>query len=115
MTCPNCGFETISRNLEQNALFHLWMQVLADELGYLSLEDVKRDIKRQILGTKEVVNQITGELTFEDVKTSRMTMKQMATFMDKVKIWALTEMNIYLPYKKDDPSGYSQMYKQFNT
>lgn len=107
MICPNCGYETISRNLEQNALFHLWMQVLSDELGYPSLEDVKRDVKRHILGINEVVNRLTGELTFEDYKTSKMTKRQMADFMQRIKIWALTDMNIVLPYKHEP--GYEQM------
>ena len=112
MTCPQCGYEKLSRNLEQNALFHLWMRVLSDDLGYLSIEDVKRDVKRHILGTKDVIDRLTGEISFEDYKTSQMTKKQMADFMQKIKIWALTEMNIYLPYKFEE--GYEAMYKHYN-
>lgn len=111
MICPNCGYETLSRNLDQNALFHLWMRVLADELGYPSLEDVKRDVKRHILGVNEVVNRLTGELTFEDFKTSNMTIKGMADFTRKVKIWAHTDLNIYLPYKHEP--GYDEMVEHY--
>lgn len=109
MICPNCGIEieTNKRNLKQNNLFHLWMQVLGDELGYTSVEDVKRDVKRQILGTREVVNRLTGEITFEDFQTSTMTKKQMADFMNKVKIWSLQEFQVLLPYWEEE--GYSEM------
>lgn len=109
MKCPQCGFnlQKDARNLKQNALFHLWMRVMADELGYPSLEDIKRDVKREILGTREVVNRITAEVQYEDYQTSALTMRQMADFMDKVKIWALTELNVYLPYEGDD--GYNEL------
>ena len=44
------------RTLDQNALFHLWVSVIADELGYTDKEACKRDVKRTILGQKEDVN-----------------------------------------------------------
>lgn len=109
MKCPNCGhiIEKDARNLSQNALFHLWIKVLAHELGYISLNDVKRDVKREIIGTIEVVNKLTGEVGYEDYQTSKMTKREMADFMDKIKIWAQTEQNIYLPYIHEE--GYEDM------
>ncbi|REC35378.1 NinB/YbcN family protein [Parabacteroides distasonis] len=49
------------RTLNQNALFHLWCQVISDHIGYASLEDCKRDVKRTLLGMREDTNRITGE------------------------------------------------------
>lgn len=113
MKCPQCGceFQSDARNVKQNALFHLWMRVLGDELGYLSLEEVKIVVKREILGLKELVNNKTGEVLYTDYQTSTMTRSQMADFMSKVKIWAMTELNVYLPFEGDD--GYLELIQHY--
>lgn len=114
MICPRCGceFKSEARNLSQNALLHLWFSVLKEHLGYTSMEDVKRDVKREILGQKEVVNKITGLIEFEDFQTSAMTKKQMSDFMDHLKTWANSELDVYLPYYGDP--GYDELINHFN-
>ena len=109
MKCPNCGCEIKkeARNLSQNALFHLWMRVLGEELGHKDLEDIKRTVKRHILGMREVVNVLTGEIEHEDYQTSSMTKPEMAKFMDDVKTWAMADLNVYLPYIGDP--GYEEL------
>lgn len=99
------------RTSEQNALFHLWIAVIADELGYTDKERCKRDVKRTILGAKEDVNRLTGEVIQVDYKTSEMTVAELSAFMDKMKAWAQTDLGIYLPYWKDP--GYEEMYQQY--
>lgn len=110
--CPNCGYEHVTRNNDQNALFHFWMQVLCDEIGIYSLDEMKLIVKRAILGMKEKVDPLTGEVFYEDYQTSRMTVKQMAYFTNKVKIWAQVELNTYLP-NKEDKEAYNQMVKYY--
>ena len=73
------------RNLEQNNLFHLWVSVIADDLGYTDKEACKRDVKRTILGQKEDMNRLTGEVIQVDYRTSEMTVSELASFMDKMK------------------------------
>lgn len=99
------------RTLDQNALFHLWVSVIADDLGYTDKEACKRDVKRTILGQKEDVNRLTGEVIQVDYKTSEMSTSELASFMDLMKAWAQTELGIYLPYWKDP--GYEEMYQQY--
>ena len=99
------------RTLDQNNLFHLWVSVIADDLGYTDKEACKRDIKRIILGQKEDVNRLTGEVIQVDYRTSEMTVSELASFMDKMKAWAQTDLGIYLPYWKDP--GYEEMYQQY--
>ena len=99
------------RTLDQNALFHLWVSVIADETGYTDKEACKRDVKRTILGQKEDVNRLTGEVIQVDYRTSEMTVSELASFMDKMKAWAQTDLGIYLPYWKDP--GYEEMYQQY--
>lgn len=99
------------RTLDQNNLFHLWVSVIADDLGYADKEACKRDIKRTILGQKEDVNRLTGEVIQVDYRTSEMNVSELASFMDKMKAWAGTDLGIYLPYWKDP--GYEEMYQQY--
>lgn len=99
------------RTLDQNALFHLWVSVIADDLGYTDKEACKRDVKRTILGQKEDVNRLTGEVIQVDYRTSEMTVSELAAFMDKLKAWAATDLGIYLPYWRDP--GYEEMYQQY--
>ena len=99
------------RTIPQNNLFHLWVSVVADELGYTDKEACKRDIKRTILGMKDDVNRLTGEVVKVDYKTSEMTEKELSSFMDKMKTWAATDLGIYLPYVGDP--GYEEMYNEY--
>lgn len=99
------------RTLNQNALFHLWIQVIADHAGYTSLEDCKRDVKRALLGMREDMNKITGETQMVDYQTSAMTTSELSSLMDKMKVWAQTDLGCYLPYFGDP--GYEEMYQQY--
>ncbi|OAV65586.1 hypothetical protein Barb6XT_02345 [Bacteroidales bacterium Barb6XT] len=53
--------QTSRRTLNQNALFHKWMTILAGEFGYTSMDDCKRDVKRKILGQIDFENKFTGQ------------------------------------------------------
>lgn len=99
------------RTLNQNALFHLWIQVIADHAGYTSLEDCKRDVKRALLGMREDMNKITGETQMVDYQTSSMTTSELSSLMDKMKVWAQTDLGCYLPYFGDP--GYEEMHQQY--
>ncbi len=99
------------RTLNQNALFHLWIQVIADHAGYTSLEDCKRDVKRALLGMREDMNKITGETQMVDYQTSSMTTSELSSLMDKMKVWAQTDLGCYLPYFGDP--CYEEMYQQY--
>lgn len=99
------------RTLSQNALFHVWCQVLADHLGYVSLEECKSDVKRNLLGMRERVDHFTGEVVKDDYHTSGMSTKELSDLMDRMKIWAQTEFGCYLPYWKEP--GYEEMMEQY--
>lgn len=103
--------EKKKRTNDQNSLLHLWITVIADEFGILEKEDLKRDLKRILLGQKEEANTITGEVQYIDYETSKMSTTELSDFMNKLKIWAQNEHSIYLPYYRD--AGYNEMYEQF--
>lgn len=99
------------RTVSQSSLFHLWIRVISDHVGYTDVESCKTDVKRTILGMKESVNKLTGEVQTVDYRTSDMTTKELSDFMDKLKTWALSDMGIYLPYFGDP--GYEEMINQY--
>jgi hypothetical protein len=103
--------EKQKRTPSQNSLFHVWVAVFADYIGYESREECKKDIKRFFLGMRERVNRITGEIENDDFETSKMSTKELSDFMDRFKVWALTEYNCYLPYWKD--AGYDEMIAEY--
>ena len=90
----------------------MWVQVIADHAGYTSFENCKRDIKRALLGTKGEANRFTGEIQQVDYKTSEMSTSELSSFMDKMKIWAQSELGCYLPYFGDP--GYEEMASEYN-
>lgn len=102
-----------NRTNQQNRTLHLWLRVLADYFGYTSLEECKRDIKREILGTVESVNRITGEITQEVQQTSKMSTKELSLFLDKLKTWAMAEHGVYLPMYTD--AGYNELMQTYGT
>lgn len=99
------------RTSEQNALLHLWLSVIADELGYTDKERCKRDVKRTLLGQREDVNRLTGEVIQVDYKTSEMTTAELSALMEKLKAWAQTDLGIYLPYYGDP--GYEELEREY--
>ena len=100
------------RTLSQNGLFHAWIKVFAEHIGDADLEDVKRDVKRTLLGLRETANRFTSEIQLEDYRTSKMDTKELSSFMDRFKAWAQTEYGCYLPYVGD--AGYEDMIKEYN-
>lgn len=103
--------EEDKRSIRQNNTFHLWISVISDEIGYISKDDCKRDIKRIILGMKSCENHITGKIEKEDYKTSQMSINEMRNFLEKLKIWAQQELGCYLPFYGDP--GYDDMKKHY--
>ena len=99
------------RTLSQNALFHVWIKVFAEHTGELNLDDCKMDVKRCLLGMKERVNKLTGEVEACDYETSKMDTKELSDFMGKFKVWAQSEWGCYLPYKDD--AGYDEMISMY--
>lgn len=102
-----CRFQKPKRTPSQNNILHLWLEILSNKLGYVSKEKCKRDMVRMLLGQFEERNEQTGEVYLSDFHTSDMDTKTLSKFMDMLKIWAMDEHQIYLPYFKD--AGYKEL------
>lgn len=82
------------RSLNQNSLFHAWLQIIAESTGN-DLEDVKNALKDLYLPLKVVkVGKVERMVRTE---TSSLDVGDMAAFMDRVQYFAATELGITLP------------------
>ena len=95
-----CSFEfkkiRQKRSLNQNSLLWLWMTALEvdSETGYTKDEFYELFITK-FAPKKEVLNENIN------ITTSKMDSKQMATFLDNIQRFALTELMFKLPDSED--------------
>ena len=90
------------RSNQQNRCWHAWAALIAETIGEPSVESVERDVKREILGRKKVLNVFTGEQEEEDYQTHLFTDEEMSDFLTRVKQWAFSTYGWALP-SRDDP------------
>ncbi len=102
---------TAKRTVSQNNLWWAWCSLMAETIGDNSVEAVARDVKREILGLKKVVNVFTGETTYEDYHTRDMSDEEMSKFLTAVKQWAQQTYNWWLP-SREDP-GFDELMAQY--
>lgn len=100
------------RSLSQNAIFHLWVAVLAEAFGELDLELMKHEIKRLLLGERIYYSAITGEERTAPQRTRDLSQEQMTDFLTRLKYWAEIEHSIYLP-TPEDREAFSAMQQRY--
>lgn len=91
------------RSLKQNALFHAYVTILADEFGY------DKDTMKELIRIKwlkeslcdpngdEMVDTTTGEIMFRLRSTTELSTQEMAELTEQIRIWAIQGWNIVLP------------------
>lgn len=85
------------RSLNQNALFHKWVNILAEHTGYSDFE-IKEYLKIKFL-----------QPTFMQVRdrsivsrhTSKLNTQEMSEFMSKVQAFAIVDLDVQLPTPQD--------------
>ncbi len=89
------------RSKEQSDCWWAWCTLIARTIGASNIEEVARDVKREVLGRKIVHNVFTGEQTDEDYSTRRMTEAEMSDLLSKTKEWAHRVHDWWLPSRED--------------
>lgn len=85
------------RSLPQNSLYHSWVRVIADDLGYSEPEEVCRALKVRLGYCHTETDKITGGKKWTCPSTADMNVPDMSEYMTKVDIFAASELNITLP------------------
>lgn len=88
------------RTLSQNDLWHAWIDLMAKESGE-SPDKMKDDVKRKILGRKEDVDFFTGEITYHDYSTTKLTKEQFSRLMIETQVLAIDYFGLMLPTPDD--------------
>lgn len=96
------------RSLSQNAIFHLWVAVIADALGEVNREQVKSDIKSFLLGRRITYNLFTGEEESAEYRTRSLSQEQMSDFLTRLKAWSEADLGIILPSPEDEAFAFMQ-------
>lgn len=91
------------RSLSQNSLLHVWLGIIAEEMGVDDIEEPKYYLKEKFLKvplTDKNGNEIAdenGEVMMVVKDTSALNKLEFGEFMDKVNRWALEFLNCSLP------------------
>lgn len=91
------------RSLSQNSLLHVWLGIIAEEMGVDDIEEPKYYLKEKFLKvplTDKNGNEIAdenGEVMMVVKDTSALNKLEFGEFMDKVNRWSLEFLNCSLP------------------
>lgn len=91
------------RSLSQNSLLHLWLGIIAEEMGVDDIEEPKYFLKEKFLKvplTDKNGNELAdenGEIIMVVKDTSALNKLEFGEFMDKVYRWSLDFLNCSLP------------------
>lgn len=85
------------RSLAQNNGFHAMVTPWAAEEGH-RIEDLKRDLLREVFGVLEVENTVTGEIQTVLAKphTSKLTVQEFCFFMEQTVVLAAENAGVIL-------------------
>lgn len=97
---------TTKRTLNQNSLFHVYVDFLAKELGYE--KNLMKDIIKYKFLLTEFVDETSGEVYKFVRQTSKLSKIEFIELVDSLIRWA-AEMNIIL---RDPEQYYEQVYGQ---
>lgn len=85
-----------NRTLSQNSYYWLLMTIYGDHIG-LTKKEADGWWKSELMPTREVTNQKTGEVRHIPIGTSEMTTQELTNYIEKIKEQAMIQDNIYLP------------------
>lgn len=87
-----------NRSLAQNNLYRMWVEVIANELGYT--HDEMHAILSNMFGEKETV-EFNGDIVEVIKSTIKLTTKEFTDRLENIDRWAAGEMGIVLPSPDD--------------
>jgi hypothetical protein len=89
---------TKKRSNDQNSLYWLWIACICDEIGENS-NDLHEILCEKFLPIKEKV--ILGVTKVERTSTKKLDTLQFKHYLDKIQVFALSELGINLPNPED--------------
>lgn len=93
-----CKLYKKNRSIAQNKLYRMWVEIIANELGYT--HDEMHAILSSKFGEKETV-EFNSKIVEVIKSTTKLTTKAFTVRLEKIDRWAASEMGIVLPSPSD--------------
>lgn len=86
------------RTVSQNNLYWLWLACLMDETG-TSKEDLHQYFKEKFLPVERIV--FKSVEIIKTTSTTTLNTREFSRYLDRIHQFAVTELDIYLPWPED--------------
>ena len=86
------------RSLDQNALYHKWVSIVADETGNTH-DAIHEWAKAQFLPPRLAT--VGGVVKEYRPSTTKLTVAEMSDYMTRFSAWAATDLGLALPHPDD--------------
>jgi len=97
------------RSLPQNKLYWSWLRCIEQETGNAS-EDMHEFFKQRFLGFEG--REILGETIAFLPSSSKLDSARFGEYLEKVRLFAIEKMNVFLPYPTDEAyTGFAETYQ----
>ncbi len=96
------------RTIDQNRLYFLWLACISNETGN-SKDDLHEYFKQQYLGFEQ--RAVLNGRVYINPSTSALDTKQFTDYLNKIQIFANTELGIILPARED--LEFTQFYERY--
>lgn len=87
-----------NRSHAQNRIYWSWLQIIGDHLGYPK-DELHVVLAAKFLGIVET--RCIGEVITQPVSTSSLNIKEFAEYLNRIELFANSELGIILPNQDD--------------
>ena len=102
--------ERTRRSIDQNSLYWLWLSCISHETG--GDKDAIHDYFKDEFLPKETVKSLPGIVYDRPVSTSKLDTVQFTQYLEKVQVFASSELGIVLPSPVDKAfEAFEEFYK----
>lgn len=94
----NIDVHRVKRSTSQNALYWLWLDIVADETGN-SRDELHDVFRTKFLPVAE--HEVLGVVVRELPTTTKLSTDQFTTYLNQIEVFCNTELGIVLPHPED--------------
>lgn len=94
----NVAVHHVKRSTSQNALYWLWLDIVADETGN-SRDELHDVFRAKFLPVAE--HEVLGVVVRELPTTTKLSTDQFTTYLNQIEVFCNTELGIVLPHPED--------------